>query len=108
MNLILDFAKTDDRILAAYLKGSRTNPNVPLDIYRDFDIMYVVTETCSFIHDTSWMKHFGTVMLMQEQDTDFGYGERFQIRKAIMTRAIRGCCYLTTETGSTWVLRRFR
>lgn len=80
MNLILDFAKTDDRILAAYLKGSRTNPNVPLDIYRDFDIMYVVTETCSFIHDTSWMKHFGTVMLMQEQDTDFGYGERFQIR----------------------------
>ena len=80
MNLILDFAKTDERILAAYLKGSRTNPNVPLDIYRDFDIMYVVTETYSFIHDTSWMKHFGTVMLMQEQNTDFGYGERFQIR----------------------------
>lgn len=53
MNLILDFAKMDDRILAAYLKGSRTNPNVPLDIYRDFDIMYVVTETYSFIHDTS-------------------------------------------------------
>lgn len=74
MNLILDFAKTDDRILAAYLKGSRTNPNVPLDIYRDFDIMYVVTETYNFIHDTSWMKHFGTVMLMQEQDTDFGRG----------------------------------
>lgn len=80
MNLIIDLAKSDDRILAAYLKGSRTNPNVPKDRYQDFDVMYVVTETHSFIQDTSWINHFGTVVLMQEQDTDFGYGSRFHIQ----------------------------
>ena len=81
MDIIIQTAQSDDRILAAYLKGSRTNPNVPKDIYRDFDVMYVVTETHSFIKDTSWMNKFGKVVLMQEQDTAFGYGERFGLQK---------------------------
>lgn len=80
MNIIIDTAEADERVLAAYLKGSRTNPKVPKDIYRDFDVMYVVRETESFIRDTSWMKNFGEIILMQEQDDDFGYGERFGIR----------------------------
>ena len=61
MNLIIEKAKQDDRILAAYMKGSRTNPKVPKDIYRDFDIMYVVKETESFMLDTSWIDFFGKV-----------------------------------------------
>ena len=81
MELIIRTAQADDRILAAYLKGSRTNPNVPKDSYRDFDVMYVVTETCSFIKDTHWMNNFGKVVLMQEQDTAFGYGERFGLQQ---------------------------
>ncbi len=80
MSLIITKAKQDDRILAAYMKGSRTNPKVPKDIYRDFDIMYVVKETDSFIMDTSWINFFGKVVLKQEQDDDYGYGERFGIR----------------------------
>lgn len=81
MEIIIQTAQSDDRILAAYLKGSRTNPNVPKDIYRDFDVMYVVTETRSFIKDTRWMNNLGKVVLMQEQDTAFGYGERFGLQK---------------------------
>ena len=80
MDLILHTAKTDDRVLAAYLKGSRTNPHVPKDRYQDFDIMYVVRETRSFISDPSWMDGFGKIILKQEQDDDFGYGDRFGIR----------------------------
>lgn len=80
MNIIIDTAKSDDRILAAYLKGSRTNPNVPKDIYRDFDVMYVVTEVESFRKDTGWMNGFGNIALKQEQDDAFGYGERFGIQ----------------------------
>lgn len=80
MRAIIDTAKADDRVLAAYLKGSRTNPLVPKDIYRDYDVMYVVRETGSFRADTSWMNRFGTVVLKQEQDDDFGYGERFGLR----------------------------
>lgn len=32
-HIIINTAKSDERILAAYLKGSRANPNVPWDIY---------------------------------------------------------------------------
>lgn len=79
-HIIIDTAKSDDRVLAAYLKGSRTNPKVPRDIYQDFDIMYVVKETKSFREDLSWMEPFGKVILKQEQDDRFGYGERFGLR----------------------------
>lgn len=48
MKLILDTAKEDERILAVYMNGSRTNPNAPKDIFQDYDIIYVVTETESF------------------------------------------------------------
>ncbi len=77
---IISAAEADERVLAVYLKGSRTNPNVPKDIYQDFDIVYVVKETESFRRDLSWLDRFGTVILKQEQDDDFGYGDRFGLR----------------------------
>ena len=42
--------------------------------------MYVVKETESFRTDLSWMEPFGKVILKQEQDDAFGYGERFKIQ----------------------------
>ena len=41
--LLLETAKADDRILAVYMNGSRTNPKVSKDIFQDYDIVYVVT-----------------------------------------------------------------
>ena len=79
-DIIIRTAESDDRVLAAYLKGSRVNPNVPMDICQDFDIMYVVKETESFRMDLSWMGPFGKVILKQEQDDAFGYGERLKIQ----------------------------
>ena len=43
--LLLKIAEEDDRILAVYMNGSRTNKNVPKDIFQDYDIVYVVPET---------------------------------------------------------------
>lgn len=80
LEAIINTAKSDDRVFAVYLKGSRANPNAPKDIYRDFDIMYVVKETESFIKGTSWLNKFGKIVLKQEQNDCFGYGERFGIR----------------------------
>ena len=80
MDLILETARRDSRVLAVYLKGSRANENVPKDVYQDFDIMYVVKEVAPFREDTAWLDVFGEVILKQEQDDDFGYGERFGIR----------------------------
>ena len=79
-DIIIRTAESDDRVLAAYLKGSRANPNAHKDICQDFDIMYVVKETESFRTDLSWMEPFGKVILKREQDDAFGYGERFKIQ----------------------------
>lgn len=67
-DLILKVAREDDRIRAVYMNGSRTNPNVPKDIFQDYDIVYMVTETQSFIADKDWTKVFGDLIIMQLPD----------------------------------------
>ena len=51
--LLLDTAAKDERIRAAYLEGSRVFPDIPKDIFQDYDVVYVVKETTSFQRDTS-------------------------------------------------------
>ena len=51
MNLIIGIAEKNERIRAVYMNGSRANPNVEKDIYQDYDIVFVVTETLSFLND---------------------------------------------------------
>ncbi|GAM12325.1 aminoglycoside 6-adenylyltransferase [Mesobacillus selenatarsenatis] len=66
--LILRVAEEDERIRAVYMNGSRTNPNVPKDIFQDYDIVYVVTEIASFLDDEAWIKVFGDLLMLQEPD----------------------------------------
>ena len=67
-DLILRIAKEDGRIRAVYMNGSRTNKNVPKDIFQDYDVVYVVTETKSFIEDKEWIRNFGEIWFMQYPD----------------------------------------
>jgi len=67
-DLIEETARKDERIRAVYMNGSRTNSNVPKDIFQDFDIVYVVTETASFINDANWIHTFGDLLMLQEPD----------------------------------------
>lgn len=71
--LIRSTAENDSRIRAAYLEGSRANPNAPRDIFQDYDIVYVVTETGSFREDRRWIDRFGERLYMQypEESPDF-------------------------------------
>jgi len=73
--LILRVAQANERIRAVYMNGSRTNPLVEKDIYQDYDIVFVVSETRSFLSDKAWINIFGEVAIMQEPDSnDFGWG----------------------------------
>jgi len=75
LDLILRIAQEDERIRAVYMNGSRTNPNAPKDIFQDYDIIYVVTETASFINDEKWISRFGDLIMIQEPDKlDRGIG----------------------------------
>lgn len=75
MALILGTAERDDRVRAVYLNGSRANPHVEKDLYRDYDIVYAVTETASFLSDKAWIDVFGDLAMVQEPDSnDLGWG----------------------------------
>jgi aminoglycoside 6-adenylyltransferase len=87
LELILSTAKNDDRIRAVIMNGSRTNPNVPRDIFQDFDILYLVTEVAPFTDDHTWIHRFGELMVLQmpeamqdpppENDGSFAYLMQF-------------------------------
>ncbi|WP_026674853.1 aminoglycoside 6-adenylyltransferase [Alkalihalobacterium bogoriense] len=83
MDVILSTAKDDERIRAVYMNGSRTNPNVKKDIFQDYDIVFVVTETMSFIKDKTWIDRFGELIMMQEPDkNDFGIVQDIDFHKS--------------------------
>ena len=67
-DLILGVAQKDERIRAVYMNGSRTNPNVPKDIFQDYDIVYVVQQNKPFYEDKSWIDCFGERLYMQCPD----------------------------------------
>lgn len=67
-DLILDVANRDNRVRAVYMNGSRANPKVKKDIFQDYDIVYVVTETESFLSDEDWISVFGDLIISQEPD----------------------------------------
>lgn len=45
MKAIISFAENNDLIRGVYMNGSRANPKVDKDKYRDYDIVYVASET---------------------------------------------------------------
>lgn len=67
-DLILGVARADERIRAVYMNGSRTNRHAPKDLFQDYDIGYVVTQTKPFYEDKSWIDRFGKRLYMQCPD----------------------------------------
>jgi aminoglycoside 6-adenylyltransferase len=66
--LVLETARSDERIRAVILNGSRANPVAPRDIFQDYDIVYVVTDVASFTRDPQWIQRFGDLMIFQLPD----------------------------------------
>ncbi len=65
LDLILETARSDERIRAVIMNGSRTNPNAPRDPFQDFDIVYIVMDVDPFKYDFEWIKRFGEMMILQ-------------------------------------------
>lgn len=83
LDLILKVAKEDERIRAVYMGGSRTNQNVKKDTYQDYDIVYVVTETKSFLDNKSWISVFGDIAIVQEPDlVDTAFGIKMDFNRS--------------------------
>ncbi len=68
LDLILETARSDERIRAVLLNGSRANPNAPRDFFQDFDIVYLVSDPQPFIRNLEWIGRFGARMILQLPD----------------------------------------
>ena len=67
-DLIINTARSDDRIRAVTMNGSRANPDAPRDIFQDFDVVYFVTDVASFKKKPAWIDRFGERMILQLPD----------------------------------------
>ncbi len=76
MELILGIARTDPRIRAVWMNGSRTNPHVPRDIFQDYDIVYAVTDVQGYVDDRNWIDVFGERIVMQRPDESVLFDEK--------------------------------
>lgn len=68
MDLIMQFAEQDERVRVVAMNGSRVNTKVPVDIFQDYDIVYLVTDVQSFIEDCDWTDYFGEKIIIQMPD----------------------------------------
>lgn len=68
MDLILSVAQSDERVRVVGMEGSRTNPNVPKDVFQDYDVSFVVTDMASFMGDDAWLDVFGERLIMQKPE----------------------------------------
>ena len=73
ISLIKDIAFKEENIRAAYIEGSRTNPNAPEDIFQDYDIVYIVTTTEPFREDKEWINNFGKILYMHYPEDNVFY-----------------------------------
>ncbi|MGI5958478.1 MAG: aminoglycoside 6-adenylyltransferase [Massiliimalia sp.] len=67
-DLILNFAKQEERIRIVMLEGSRTNRCIPKDDFQDYDIKFLVTDMDWFQKSDQWLNQFGTIIMMQKPE----------------------------------------
>ncbi len=68
LDMLIDFARKDERIRLVTLEGSRTNKNIPRDSFQDYDVSYFVTDMDSFKEDEKWLDLFGKRIMMQKPE----------------------------------------
>lgn len=68
INMLISFARNDNRIRLVTLEGSRTNKNIPRDSFQDYDISYFVTDMDSFKESDLWLEIFGKRLMMQKPE----------------------------------------
>lgn len=73
-DLILGYARRDDRVRGVILNGSRADPQAPLDRFRDFDVVFLVTDVRPY-KEGDISADFGDVLVMQRTDESDLFGD---------------------------------
>ncbi len=81
MELLKKVAMNDERIRAAWIEGSRCNPNAPKDIFQDYDVEFIVNDTKPFREDKTWIDQFGERLYMQYPEENVYYEDENDLEK---------------------------
>ncbi|HEY8364817.1 MAG TPA: aminoglycoside 6-adenylyltransferase [Haloplasmataceae bacterium] len=65
LNKILEFAKKRDDIRIVILNGSRVNPNAPIDMFQDYDVLMITNNPNYYNTNQEWIKTFGELVMIQ-------------------------------------------
>ena len=69
MDLILGFARDDDRVRAVLMNGSRANPNAPPDPFQDYDVVFLVIDVSPFMDRHYVAPRFGDAIAIEEPES---------------------------------------
>ena len=75
-DLILGYAEKDPNVRGVILNGSRADPARRLDAFRDYDIVYLVTDVAPY-KEGDISPAFGEVLVMQRTDESELYQEHY-------------------------------
>lgn len=75
---LVHWAEKHTLVRAMLLTSSRANPNAPVDVFSDYDVIVVVTDVRPFLEDESWLEDFGKVLVVYRDPVHLEYGiEKF-------------------------------
>jgi aminoglycoside 6-adenylyltransferase len=61
---LIQWAEHQVLVRAMLLTRTRANPNVPVDLFSDYDVVLVVASIHSFFEDRTWLQDFGQVLVV--------------------------------------------
>lgn len=89
LNELLLYAHSDEKVRAIILNGSRVNPNVTKDIFCDYDVIYAVTDPKFYYDHQDWIRTFGNLIIMQQNNIETDSSEDEYIFLMLFTDGIR-------------------
>jgi aminoglycoside 6-adenylyltransferase len=72
---IIKWAESKADVLAVLLTSSRSKPNVKIEEFSDYDIVFVVEDIKPYLEDESWLDEYGKVLVIYRDPVQpiFGY-----------------------------------
>lgn len=61
-------ARSDERVRAMTLEGSRANPGIAPDVWQDYDLTFLVKDVGEFTRSDEWLTGFGELLLLQKPE----------------------------------------
>jgi aminoglycoside 6-adenylyltransferase len=61
---LIEWAEQQVAVRAMLLTSTRANPNAPVDVFSDYDVVLVVQDIHPFFEDRTWLQDFGAVLVV--------------------------------------------